>query len=235
VPSSTFTLQDQHRMARAKNYLAWQSRLILPELGSRVVEVGCGAGNFTGYLLNREFVIALDPEPECIDHLRRKYPHQSNLEAVTDDPCSDSFKELARFHPDSCVCTNVLEHIADHGRALEAMARILPSRGTMVLWVPAFQSLFGPMDEQLGHYRRYRQQDIIRLAELAKLKVKKLHYVNSIGFFLWGLSSRLMRQRAVTAQQIGIFDSLVAPWLSRLESVVPPPFGQTLFAVLEKR
>jgi SAM-dependent methyltransferase len=235
VHSSTFTIQDQQRMAKAKNYLAWQARLILPELGRRVVEVGCGAGNFTGQLLDRELVVAVDTEPPCIDRLLRKYPQQSNLHVVLGDPCGGSFAELARFQPDSCVCTNVLEHIADHERALEAMARILTPGGTIVLWVPAFQALFGPMDEQLGHYRRYRRRDIVRLSQLTNLTVRKLHYVNSIGFFLWGASSRLIRQRAVTAQQIGLFDALVAPWLSRVESVWPPPFGQTLFAVLEKR
>src|SRR5579862_3116828 len=215
--SSNFVIQDQERMAKAKNYLAWQTRLILPEVGARVVEVGCGAGNFTGRLLDRELVIALDSEPECIERLRRKYPHQNNLQALVADPCCESFLEIAQLKPDSCVCTNVLEHILDDRRALQAMAQVLTPRGKIVLWVPAFQSLFGRMDEQLGHCRRYRRGDILKLAELANLRLKKLHYVNSIGFFLWGASSRLMRQHAVTSRQIGLFDTWVAPWLSRVE------------------
>jgi len=221
-------------MARAKNYLAWQARLILPELGQRVVEVGCGAGNFTGYLLDREIVIALDSEPACLQRLGERLPRQPNLEIVLDDPCSGSFLNLARFAPDSCVCTNVLEHIADDSGALQAMAQILQPKGRIVLWVPAFQSLFGGMDVQLGHHRRYRRQDIAQLAARTGLRVRKLHYVNSAGFFLWGASSHLLRQRAVTEGQVIIFDRCIAPWLSRLESLVPPPFGQTVFAVLEK-
>jgi SAM-dependent methyltransferase len=221
-------------MARAKNYLAWQARLILPELGQRVIEVGSGTGNFTGKLLDREMVVALDTEPECIERLRRRYPGGSNLHTVVGDPCGESFAELARYRLDSCVCTNVLEHIADDRRALEAIAGALEPKGKIVLWVPAFHSLFGPMDVQLGHYRRYRKSDLLRLVQATGLKVKKLHYVNSIGFFLWGASSRLIRQNAVTEQQVGLFDDWIAPWLSRLEGVVPPPFGQTLFAVLEK-
>jgi 16S rRNA A1518/A1519 N6-dimethyltransferase RsmA/KsgA/DIM1 with predicted DNA glycosylase/AP lyase activity len=35
-------------------------------LGRRVVEVGCGLGNFTGMLLDREAVIAVDSNPDCI-------------------------------------------------------------------------------------------------------------------------------------------------------------------------
>jgi SAM-dependent methyltransferase len=222
-------------MARARHYLAWQSRLILPELGQRVVEVGCGTGNFTGQLLNRKMVIALDPELECIEHLRARYPDQPNLRVLVSDPCSASFADLARFRPDSCVCSNVLEHIQDDRHALAAMADILEPGGKIVLWVPAFQALYGPMDRRLDHYRRYRRTDLIRLAAQTGLDLKKIHYVNFVGFFLWWASAHILRQESLTEAQIDIFDQAVAPWLSRLEAVLPPPFGQSLFAVLEKR
>ena len=221
-------------MARAKNYVAWQSRLILPELGQRVVEVGCGAGNFTGELLDREVVIALDPEPECIEYLRGRYPNRVNLRVLVCDPCSASFADLAHFHPDSCLCSNVLEHIEDDQSALAAMAAILEPRGIIVLWVPAFQALYGPMDRRLDHYRRYRRKDLVRLADRTSLRVKKIHYVNMAGFFLWWASSHILHQQTLAETQIDIFDRLIAPWLSRLEALIPPPFGQSLFAVLEK-
>jgi hypothetical protein len=117
---------------------------------------------------------------------------------------------------------------------LEAMAAILEPRGTIVLWVPAFQALYGSMDRRLNHYRRYRQKDVVRLADRTGLHLKKIHYVNSAGFFLWWASSHILRQQSVTGTQIDIFDRLIAPWLSRLELLIPPPFGQSLFAVLEK-
>ena len=222
-------------MARARNYLAWQSRLILPELGRRVVEVGCGAGNFTGQLLDRDTVIALDAEAECIECLRARYPAQPNLRVLVCDPCSVSFADLARFRPDSCVCSNVLEHIEDDRRALAAMAAILEPGGNIVLWVPAFQALYGPMDRRLDHYRRYRRKDLIRLAAQTGLELKKIRYVNVVGFFLWWASAHILRQESLAESQIDIFDRLIAPWLSRLEAVLPPPFGQSLFAVLAKR
>ena len=207
------------------NYLAWQSRLILPELGQRVVEVGCGAGNFTGKLLDRDVVVALDLEPECIELLRRAVsrPNQSAQFCLRSRPALHS--RISRsFQPDSCVCTNVLEHIEDDRRALAAMAEILAPKGKLVLWVPAFQLLFGPMDRQLGHFRRYRPRDITRLAGLTGLRLNKIHYVNSVGFFLWWASSHLIRQHSLTETQIDIFDRLIAPWLSRLETVDAPAF-----------
>jgi len=221
-------------MARAANYFAWQSRLVSPELGQRVVEVGCGLGNFTGMLLDREAVIALDVEPACIALLRERYPNQPNLHAFVCDPLRDDFADLARLRPDSCVCLNVLEHIGDHRHALRAMASLLVPGGNVVLLVPAFQALYGPIDRNLGHHRRYSRRSLTRLAQAAGLEIRKLHYVNAIGFFAWWINSHVFRREAQSPRQIEIFDRCVVPWISRLEGLARPPFGQSLFAVLRK-
>jgi 2-polyprenyl-3-methyl-5-hydroxy-6-metoxy-1,4-benzoquinol methylase len=234
VPTTTYVIEDQERMAKAANYLAWQSRLILQALGQRVVEIGCGLGNVTGKLLDREMVIGVDINPDCIERIKERYPKQKNLQAMVCDTSSSAFADLARFRPDSCLCTNVLEHIEDDRRALRDMASLLEPGGVIVLFVPAFQGLYGTLDWNLGHYRRYRRGSIARLAEACGLVVKKTHYVNALGFFGWWACSRLLRQEALSERQIVFFDRFVVPWLSRLEALAPPPFGQSLLAVLEK-
>ena len=229
-----YTLEDQERMARARNYFAWQGRLILPELGRRVVEVGCGIGNFTGSLLDRETVIAVDKHPGCIERFRARYPNQKNLHSIACDVTNREFSEIARFRPDSCICLNVLEHIEDHQQALRRMASILVPGGIIVLLLPAFEALYGPIDRNLGHHRRYNRNSVTRLARASGLGVKKAHYVNSIGFFGWWMNARVLKRQAQSAGQIEIFDRFVVPVLSRLEHWAPPPFGQSLFVVLEK-
>ena len=221
-------------MTAAANYFAWQSRLAAPELGARVLEVGCGLGNFTGTLLQREAVIAVDADPACIDRLRARYPGQTNLHAFVCDAAGPQFAALARFRPDSCVCFNVLEHIADDRGALEAMASVIAPGGTIALLVPAFQALYGAIDRNLGHYRRYSRASLVRLACSAGLQVHKLRYVNVPGFFAWWLNARILRREAQSPAQIRIFDRCVAPAVSRLEALLPPPFGLSLFAVLRK-
>lgn len=218
-------------MTRAANYFAWQSRLIARELGRRVVEVGCGIGNFTGMLLDRELVVALDSEEACVEALRQRYPGRSNLHALCCDAGSAAFRDLARFRPDSVVCVNVLEHIEDDSAALRAMASILAPGGAIVLLVPAFASLYGPIDGNLGHYRRYRKTSLARLAAAAGLEVRKLHYVNLVGFFGWWVNAHLLEREAQSDEQIALFDRLV-PLLSFVEGVIKPPFGQSLLAVL---
>jgi SAM-dependent methyltransferase len=233
-PSTGFTLEDQRQMTRAKNYFAWQSRLVLREVGQRVVEVGCGIGNLTGLLLDRELVVALDPEAACVDRLRERYGPRENLQALVCDTEGPEFLELARLRPDSCVCVNVLEHIERDDAALRAMASILAPGGVIVLLVPAFEALYGPIDRNLGHYRRYRRGGLARMAEQAGLHVRKAHYVNSIGLAGWWVNAHVLKREAQSDAQIAVFDRLVAPLLERVEAAIPPPFGQSLLAVFRK-
>ena len=221
-------------MAHAANYLAWQGRLVAPELGRRVIEVGCGIGNFTGMLLDRETVFAVDVDPACVERLRERYPNRSNLRASVCEPASGAFADLVRFHPDSCVCLNVLEHIEDDGRALGAMASVLVPGGVILLLVPAFPALYGPIDRNLSHYRRYRCNTLAALAQRTGLRIEKLHYVNAIGFFGWWINAHVFRREAQSQRQIRVFDRYIVPWMSRLEAIARPPFGQSLFAVLRK-
>jgi SAM-dependent methyltransferase len=231
---TAYALEDQAKMTLARNYFAWQSRLVIPELGNRIVEVGCGIGNFTRFLLDREAIYAVDFDPFCVERIRARYPNQPNLHMEVSEPGSSSFERLREFLPDSCVCLNVLEHIERDEEALRSMASVLVPRGVIVLLIPAFPGLYGPIDRNLCHYRRYTRRSIVKLAASTGLRIKKLHYLNAIGFFGWWANARLFRRNAQSVAQIRIFDRFVVPPLSRIEHHLRPPFGQSLFAVLQK-
>jgi 2-polyprenyl-3-methyl-5-hydroxy-6-metoxy-1,4-benzoquinol methylase len=228
--NAAYTVEDQQRMTRARNYFAWQARLILPELGRRVLEIGCGIGNFTHLLIDREAVIAVDSEPACIDQLKSRCP---GAHAFAIDASSDSILDLGRFRPDSCLLLNVLEHIEDDRATILRIASILPPRGRIVILAPASPSLYGPIDHNLGHHRRYSRASLENLARHAGLEIRKIRHVNALGFFGWWINAHILRRTAQSESQIELFDRLV-PLLSRIESIAPPPFGQSLFAVFEK-
>jgi 2-polyprenyl-3-methyl-5-hydroxy-6-metoxy-1,4-benzoquinol methylase len=221
-------------MTRAKNYFAWHSRLVVRELGQRVVEVGCGIGNFTALLLDRDLVVTLDCEEACVENLRERFPGRGNLRTLVCDAGTAAFRDLGRFRPDSVVCVNVLEHIEDDLGTLRAMAEILVPNGVIVLLVPAFEALYGPIDRNLGHYRRYRRRSLAKLANAAGLEIRKLHYVNAAGFFGWWVNARVLKRETQSETQIAIFDRWMVPVVSALEGAIPPPFGQSLLAVLRK-
>jgi SAM-dependent methyltransferase len=234
LEAAAYTLGDQQRMSHAKSYFAWQARLVTREIGRRVIEVGCGVGNFTGALLDRDAILALDKEPGCIEELQRRYANHPNLRALICDidTLNERRSDLAGFAADSCVCLNVLEHIADDARALRAVSSLLIPGGVIVLLFPAFPALYGPIDRNLGHYRRYTLDSLARLAAETELRVRKTHYVNCAGFFGWWLNSHILKRETQSEKQIAAFERLV-PALSWVEEIVRPPFGQSLFAVLE--
>jgi SAM-dependent methyltransferase len=229
--ASAYTIEDQRRMTRARNYVAWLARLVRPHLGQCVVEVGCGIGNFTAELLGRD-VIALDRDPECVEILKTRYPATRSF---TREVGRDEIADLRRFQPDSCIFINVLEHIEDDLKALRDVAEILSPGGAIIVLAPAFPSLFGPIDRSLGHYRRYTRASIRKVARSAELRIEKLHYVNLAGFFAWFSNAHILKLHAQSETQIDFFDRYVVPVMERVETKVPPPFGQSLFAVLRKR
>lgn len=234
IAALTYTIEDQQWMSEAKNYFAWQARLVAPELGRRVVEVGCGVGNFTQFLLDRDAVLAVDLNAACAERVKERYAGRQNLRMLVRDAAADEFCNLASFGADSCVCLNVLEHIHDHRKALRNMASILIPGGVIVLLVPAFAGLYGPIDKNLGHYRRYSRRSLRELGAATGLSVKASYYLNSVGFFGWWANARIFRREAQSEAQIRFFDNLVVPFLSVLEGFARPPFGQSLFAVLQK-
>ncbi len=221
-------------MQLASNYFDWQARMAKEQLGSRVLEIGCGMGNFTRHLLDRELVVGIDIEEPCVQRHRERFAGNSNLEARVMDVLDPAFLELKSYDLQSIVMLNVLEHVSDDVLALKHMNGVLPLGGKVVLIVPAFESLYGPIDTNLGHYRRYSKPSFRLLAENQGFHVRVLRYINSVGFVGWWLNAKVLKKTEQSENQIKFFDSKIVPILSRFEAAIEPPFGQSLFAVLEK-
>ena len=221
-------------MKRARRYFAWQAGMAEREIGRRVIEIGCGLGNFTEYLLDRERVVALDVVEECLEHLRERFGARPNLETQCLDAQDPAFRLLRRMEADSVVCLNVLEHVRDDRKALEHIHHVLEPGGRAIFILPAFESLYGPIDRELGHYRRYSMRGWKALAAETGFRVRVARYFNSIGFLGWWVNARLLRKTRQSDSQIAFFDDVVVPVISRAEGILPPPLGQSIFSVLEK-
>ncbi len=222
-------------MSRAVNYFEWQARLAMAPLGQRVVEVGCGIGNFTRMIASRQHVIGVDIDAKCIAQHQARFNHQQNIRSMVLDAMDPKFLDLKAESPDSVVCLNVLEHIEDDLGTLKAFASILPKGGKAVLIVPAFMALYGPIDKFLGHYRRYTCAGFAKTANQAGFHPTELRYMNTVGFFGWWANAKIFQRTEQSEGQIELFDKRIVPVLEKLEGWVTPPFGQSVFAVLEKR
>ncbi len=212
--------------------LQWMSRLALRELGQRVIEAGCGIGSWTRLLVpNREQVVALDPHPSRVASLLARFSGQRNLDALTMDLAAPRFRDLARYQPDSVLCVDALARELDDQRALFNFTTVLPRGGRVVLFVPACPALFGSLDMAMGHQRRYSKESLRKVSESVGLRVKELRYVNVAGYFGWWFDNRVMERAELSAP--GSLRERLVPYLERVERIVAPPFGQSLFAVLE--
>ena len=232
--SADYTVADQRRMTKARRYFEWQYQLANPQLGRRILEIGAGIGNFTQHLLDRELVVAIDAQPECIAQLRRRFSNRTNLVSMIMDVEAPEFLGLKPLLIDSIACLNVLEHIQNDDLLLSRMREILSPGGRLVLISPACQALYGPIDRQLGHYRRYSSRLLIEKAVHAGLTPNILRYMNLVGALGWWVNAKLLRRIEQSESQIAFFNSAIVPIFSRLEAIIHPPFGQSLFAVLEK-
>jgi SAM-dependent methyltransferase len=115
---------------------------------------------------------------------------------------------------DSILYFDVLEHIEnDHDELRRAAGRLRPG-GHLIVLAPAFQWLFSPFDEAVGHHRRYTAATLAR-AMPSSVEKRLLVYADSAGLLLSVANRVLLRQAAPSARQILFWDRIVIP-ISRL-------------------
>jgi 2-polyprenyl-3-methyl-5-hydroxy-6-metoxy-1,4-benzoquinol methylase len=233
--TTEYTIADQQRMQAAQRYFQWQARMAEAELGTCVLEVGCGVGNFSDHLQHRERVVGIDVDENCVELWKARFANRPHYTGFLMNAESPEFSSLKRYAIDSIACLNVLEHIDKHDQVLRHMWELLPRGGRVVLLVPAFEALYGEIDARLGHYRRYTRASLTAVAEAAGFGIRRLKYMNFIGFFGWWANSKIFKRSEHSEDQIAFFDSYVVPVQSRLERWISPPVGQSVIATLEKK
>jgi glycosyltransferase involved in cell wall biosynthesis len=199
----------------APRFNRWMAETVQPYLGSSVLEIGSGIGNLSRHLApRRKRYIATDVDPEHLARIRTRLQHRPNLEIrICDLSRPEDFEELAG-QVDTVVCLNVVEHVEDDLTALRNLHTALQPLGRAIVLVPQDGGLFGTLDEALGHYRRYSQQELRTRMEQAGFQVERILEFNRISRPGWWVSGKLTRQRTIHPAQLRAFDHLV--WLWRL-------------------
>jgi SAM-dependent methyltransferase len=225
LTSTLDTLDD------AVNYMRWIVDLARPALVGPILELGAGHGTFTAAFADVADVHAVEPGAHASARLSKRFAsdHRVTVSAGTVDdlPAVEAYG--------SAVMINVLEHIEDDVEALRSIRTRLVPGGRLAIWVPAFQVLYSDFDRKLGHYRRYRKRDLRAVVERAGFVVDDLRYVNAPGFFSWLIITRFLKQEPTAGPLVRIFDRVVVPIVRRVESMIPPPFGQSILLVATSR
>jgi len=235
VPALSVHATALEAMAGAVNYHHWIFETMRPYLGQRILEVGAGIGTVSDSLRQRERLIILDNDPACVAMLTTRFDAMPTVSVLDADILDSAIP--ARFAPerlDTVICVNVLEHIADDMCALQQMYEMLAPGGHLIVFVPAHPALYGPIDADLGHERRYVRQDLMAKVGAAGFAVAQCRYFNSLGAAAWFMTGRVSRRRTIRPAQVRLYDTLVVPFLARAERWAAPPFGQSLIAIGRK-
>lgn len=199
------------------------------------LDLGCGTGVVLQELPSDMHPVGIDMSPIALQFCRRRGLSRLIRGDATALPNPDE-----AF--DAIISLDVFEHVEADRRALSEAFRALAPGGLLVLSVPAFQSLWGPHDVALMHYRRYTRKELRALLTEAGFTVVRLSY--SV-FFLFPVVVivRFFEKRKKGPAKASLV--AVPAWLNSaliaLQSFeawligrLPLPWGSSLIAVARK-
>jgi SAM-dependent methyltransferase len=219
--------------ASAPRFNRWMADTIRPFLGQRVLEIGAGVGNLTRHLARkRKRYVATDIDWEHLVRLRNGLLHRPVLETAQCDLANPrDFLPFAESM-DTVVCLNVLEHLEDDAGALRNIYSALDGGGRAIILVPCGPELFGQMDVVLGHFRRYRKEQLKQRLEEAGFRVEQILEFNRASRPGWLLNARVLRRSTIGRVQLKSFDRLVWLW-RRIDRLLP--WGPTSIIAIARK
>jgi 2-polyprenyl-3-methyl-5-hydroxy-6-metoxy-1,4-benzoquinol methylase len=223
-------LEDLRVLARARRLCAWMFDQFETPVGGRVAEIGAGIGTFSERLLARGAaeLLLIEPEPASAAELDRRYADDPRV-TIARERLPESPTLAARAGTiDLILCQNVLEHVERDAEAVKAMAAGLRPGGTLSLLVPAHPRLYGRLDAEYGHFRRYTRARLRAIMADAGLEVRSLYSFNLVGVAGWWLAGRRSSGR-VGGARLSLYD-LAVPLLRRFEEKLKPRAGLSLVA-----
>lgn len=227
----TTSQQTLENMSQAVWYNKWLLNKMASYLGEKILEVGCGIGNFTKELTDFGQVWAIDVNKEYLKKTKKSVQN-GKFVGFGDIEKGKYFFDGQKFN--SVVCLNVLEHIADDQKALVNIDKLLKVGGYLILLLPAHNFLYNKIDRSIGHFRRYEKKTIVKNLEQIKYQIVKVELVNLIGGIGWWIGGSVLQNSKVENNKIRTFN-LLAPILLPLESFLKIPFGISILVIAQKQ
>jgi glycosyltransferase involved in cell wall biosynthesis len=208
------------QLESARKFNLWMGETLRPYIGDRVLEIGAGIGNLTNQFIPRELYAVSDINPHYLHYLR-SYAHGKPYIRVLhiDAGQPDHFTGLQEQF-DTVLMINVLEHVPDEQLALRNVHSALAPGGRVVVLVPSHPSLYGTLDQVLGHRERYTEASLRKGLQTAGFRVKQLFDFNRCSVPGWWLNGTVMKKKTFSKVQLKILNTAV-PLLKRIDRLWP--------------
>lgn len=233
-----FDVQQRHWwfIARRNIVVDVIARHFRPGAGSRVLDIGCGAGLMLNVLGRFGETCGVDNSEVAVELSRETFAGTVRVGQLPDQvPYPEG-----SFH--LITALDVIEHIVDDVESLRSIHRLLAPGGKAVITVPAFMFLWTEFDEINEHQRRYSRGQLEARLRQAGFSIEKLSYFNSF-LFPMVLGVRILNRlfgrsgardlevpgRRINKLLCGIF-GMEKPLLRFLDF----PFGVSLLAVVRR-
>jgi SAM-dependent methyltransferase len=210
-------------------------RVVKPPRDARILELGAGTGHNLAMLSRFGTVEASELDPVARE-LASERLGRPVVEAALPD--------LSMFPAgsyDLVALLDVLEHVPDDKGSLSAIYRLLKPGAALLLTVPINPWMWSAHDVAHHHQRRYRKNEIRRLAQVAGYEIDLISPFNSLLFppiaavrLVGKLSGKDDSDDAMPSAPVNKVLDTVFGLERSLIGRVPMPFGVSLVAVLRR-
>ena len=218
----------------ATNWKNYFSKFILPFLKGDVLEVGAGIGETTPYLINyrvKEWT-CLEPAATLFSLLTKKKEAgklQRSCRLV--HGMLDALPSDVKY--DTILYIDVLEHIENDSKEIHSAISRLNQGGYLIIISPAYQFLYNPFDQSIGHYRRYNKRTIRKTVAENSLSEVKLFYLDVTGILLLVFNKLLFRKKYPNKWVIKFWDGFIIPISRLLDKVFFHSMGKSIIGIWE--
>lgn len=234
-PEFEYVGNELELFSRAKNWKSYFRSSLRRYLTGDVLEVGAGLGGTTTVFQNEAYATwtCLEPDQTLLEQLKQKLSIVSRPDRYLYQ--HGTLSNLGPgLHYDTIIYIDVLEHIEhDRDEVALAAARLKPG-GRLIILSPAFQFLYTPFDQRIGHFRRYTLGMLNTLTPAA-CQVEQGYYLDSVGM-LASLGNRLLLKASMPkVRQIAFWDKVLVRCSRVMDWIVLHSFGRSVIIVWQKQ